>query len=51
MSDSIRLMNERNIQEMEENGYRYIIGAKIKNESKDIGSGYRSRRRWLKQHT
>ena len=30
------LMNNDNITELESNGYRYIIGAKIKNESKKI---------------
>ena len=30
------LMNEQNILDMENNGYKYIIGAKIKNESKAV---------------
>ena len=30
------LMNEQNILDMEKNGYKYIIGAKIKNESNVI---------------
>ena len=30
------LMNEQNIMDMENNGYKYIIGAKIRNESKVI---------------
>jgi hypothetical protein len=30
------LMNACNIAELEENGYKYIIGARIKNESKEI---------------
>ncbi len=33
------LMNNDNIKELEENGYRYIIGAKIKNESRKIKDG------------
>ena len=30
------LMNEQNILDMETSGYKYIIGAKIKNESRSI---------------
>ena len=30
------LMNAQNIAELEENGYKYIVGAKIKNESKVV---------------
>lgn len=37
------LMNNDNIKELEENGYRYIIGAKIKNESRKI-------KEWILEH-
>ena len=30
------LMNNANIVELEANGYKYIIGAKIKNESQEV---------------
>jgi transposase len=32
------LMNKDNVAELEENGYKYILGAKIKSESKEIKS-------------
>lgn len=44
------LLTKKNIESLESNGYKYIIGARIKNESKEIMEKIHSEK-WIDKHT